>query len=87
MNSDPFGSAYFYKYGMTGIYNRVFVVAEKLGIRNWKSTFYGPWGMFYLMTLWGTVASLCLFGRIMLPLPDLTAGGRDSGNGKGSSVS
>jgi hypothetical protein len=63
------------------------MVSEKIGIRNWLVALYGPWGMFYLMTIWGIVGSLLFFGRIMLPIPDLTAGGRDNWTGRGSNVS
>ncbi len=61
------------------------MVADKIGIPNWLVALYGPWGMSYLMMVWGIVGSLLFFGRIMLPIPDLTAGGRD--NGRGSNVS
>mmetsp|Transcript_22628 Transcript_22628/g.27744 ORF Transcript_22628/g.27744 Transcript_22628/m.27744 type:complete len:800 (-) Transcript_22628:122-2521(-) len=68
------------------IYRLKVWLKSKLRFGDWKTIFYSPWGMMYMMSVWGIVASLCIFGRIMLPLPDLVAGGVDSmWNGRGSS--
>ena len=82
--SEPRGIQY--QYGFQSIIDIFYDIAGKVGIRGWKSTFYSPWGMAYMICCWGIVSSLFIFGRVMLPLPDLTAG-RDSWIGKGHNVS
>jgi len=47
---------------------------------------YSPYGMMCMIAAWGTIGCLFLYGRIMLPLPDLVAGVVGS-TGKGSYVS
>jgi hypothetical protein len=75
-----------YGIGMKGFYNLIYGIADNLGVSSWKSSFYSPWGMIYMISFWGIITSLSLFGRIMLPLPDLIAGGRDSWNGRANGV-
>ncbi len=74
-------------HSMSLILNQFSQYAVKIHMNTWKSTYYSPWGMFYMMSLWGVVASLVLFGRMVLPIPDLTARGRESWVGKGTNVS
>ena len=69
-----------------GIMRIILSIIDKMGIGTWKATFYSPWGMFYMISAWGILSSLIVFGRIMLPLPDLTSGVRDQFFGRGSGV-
>lgn len=81
------GSEYYHYYAIKFFYDKIYKVAENLGMNSWSSSFYSPWGMAYMVSFWGIITSLCLFGRIMLPLPDLIAGGRDAWSGRGGNVS
>ncbi len=69
------------------LFSKVLQTRARVNLIDWKLTYYSPWGMLYLMTLWGILSSLILFGRVMLPIPDLASKGRDSWAGKGASVS
>eukprot|EP00551_Chaetoceros_affinis_P010057 CAMPEP_0203671452 /NCGR_PEP_ID=MMETSP0090-20130426/7234_1 /ASSEMBLY_ACC=CAM_ASM_001088 /TAXON_ID=426623 /ORGANISM="Chaetoceros affinis, Strain CCMP159" /LENGTH=650 /DNA_ID=CAMNT_0050536529 /DNA_START=481 /DNA_END=2433 /DNA_ORIENTATION=+ len=81
------GSEFYRYYGVKVFLDQINKVAEKLGLESWTSSFYSPWGMIYMVSIWGIITSLCLFGRIMLPLPDLIAGGRDTWSGRGGNKS
>lgn len=73
-------------HSMRLLFSKTFQTAEKLHMKSWKQALYSPWGMLYMISLWGVVASLLLFGRVMLPIPDLTMKGRESLIGKGANV-
>mmetsp|Transcript_20384 Transcript_20384/g.30070 ORF Transcript_20384/g.30070 Transcript_20384/m.30070 type:complete len:703 (+) Transcript_20384:135-2243(+) len=53
-----------------------------------KEFMYGPFGMLAMITVWGITMSILLYRRIVLPLPDLIAGGSiATGHGRGGSKS
>ena len=73
-------------HSMRLFFSKIFQIAENLHMKSWKQALYSPWGMLYMMSLWGVVASLLLFGRLVIPIPDLTMKGRESLIGKGTNV-